>query len=58
MSKEQMQREKLYQTTMCIAKRLLGLGLISREEYAEIDTKMRGKYEPSLGTLFADIDLI
>ena len=58
MSKEQMQREKLYQATMCMVKRLLGLEIISKEEYAEIDTKMREKYEPSLGTLFADIDLI
>ena len=58
MSKEQMRREKLYQVTMCMVKRLLGLGIITREEYAEIDTRMREKYEPSLGTLFADIDLI
>lgn len=58
MSKEQMRREKLYQITMSIAKRMLTDGLISKEEYAIIDTKMKEKYQPTLGTLFADIDLI
>ena len=58
MSKEQMRREKLYQITMSIAKRMLADGLISKEEYAMIDTKMKEKYQPTLGTLFADIDLI
>lgn len=58
MSKEQMKREKLYQLTMSMARQMLKSGLISREEYAVIDTKMREKYEPTLGTLFADIDLI
>lgn len=58
MSKEQMKREKLYQITMSIAKRMLDDGLISKEEYAIIDTKMQEKYRPTLGTLFADIDLI
>lgn len=58
MSKEHMRREKLYQITMSIAKRMLADGLISKEEYAMIDTKMKEKYQPTLGTLFADIDLI
>lgn len=58
MSKEQMKREKLYQITMSMAKRMLDDGLISKEEYAIIDTKMKEKYRPTLGTLFADIDLI
>ena len=58
MSKEQKRREKLYQITMNIAKRMLADGLISKEEYAIIDTKMKEKYQPTLGTLFADIDLI
>lgn len=58
MSKEQMRREKLYQITMSIAKRMLADGLISKKEYTIIDTKMKEKYQPTLGTLFADIDLI
>lgn len=58
MSKEQMTREKLYQTTMSMARRMLDDGIISKEEYVIIDTKMKEKYHPTLGTLFADIDLI
>lgn len=58
MSKEQMAREKLYQTTMSIARRMLRNSLISKEEYAVIDTKMQEKYQPTLGTLFADVDLL
>ncbi len=58
MSKEQMKMEKLYQITMSMAKRMLDDGLISKEEYAIIDTEMKEKYRPTLGTLFADIDLI
>ncbi len=58
MSKEQMAREKLYQTTMSIARKMLKNSLISKEEYAVIDTKMQEKYKPTLGTLFADIDLL
>ncbi|MFO3714817.1 SHOCT domain-containing protein [Oribacterium sp. P9] len=58
MSKERMTREKLYQTTMSIARKMLKNSLISKEEYAVIDTKMQEKYQPTLGTLFADIDLL
>lgn len=58
MSKEQMAREKLYQTTMSIARRMLRNSLISKEEYAVIDTIFTEKYHPILGTLFADIDLL
>ena len=58
MSKEQMRREMLYQTTMSMVRQMLEKSLISKEEYDQIDTKMQEKYEPSLGTLFADIDLI
>ena len=58
MSKEQMAREKLYLTTMSIARRMLRNSLISKEEYAVIDTKMKEKYQPTFGTLFADIDLL
>ena len=58
MTKEQFQREKMYLTTMTIAKNLLKQGIISEDEYHEIDTKFTNKYEPSLGTLFSDIGLI
>ena len=58
MSKEQMRKEMLYQTTMSMARQMMEKSLISKEEYVQIDTKMQEKYEPSLGTLFADIDLL
>ena len=58
MTKEQFQKEKMYLTTMTIARNLLKNGIISEDEYHEIDTKFTNKYEPSLGTLFSDIRLI
>lgn len=58
MSKEQFKAEKMYQTTMSIAKNLLEQGFISADEYKQIDTIFTDKYTPILGSLFADIDLI
>ena len=58
MTKEQFQREKMYLTTMTIARNLLKNEIISEVEYHEIDTKFTNKYGPSLGTLFSDIGLI
>ena len=58
MTKEQMERETMYQATMSIARNLLGKGMISEEEYAQIDTNFRSKYGISLSTLFTDIRLI
>jgi len=58
MSKEEFRNEKLYQTTMHIARQMLAEGLISEEEYRQIDTIFTEKYKPTLGTLFADIDLL
>ena len=58
MTNEQMEKENLYQATMSIAKNLLGKGIISEEEYEQIDTNFRKKYDISLSTLFTDIRLI
>lgn len=58
MSKEEFKNEKLYQTTMHIARKMLNEGLITEEEYRQIDTIFLEKYQPTLGTLFADIDLL
>ena len=58
MTNEQMEKENLYQATMSIAKNLLSKGVISEEEYAQIDTNFRNKYAISLSTLFTDIRLI
>lgn len=58
MNKVQMRREKLYQITMSMVKKMLSDGLISKEEYAKIDIEMKEKYKPIFSTLFSDIDLI
>ena len=39
MTKERMEEEKRYLATMSIAKNLLKQGIISEEEYCQIDTK-------------------
>ena len=57
MSKEEFKNEKLYQTTMYLARKMLIEGIISEDEYRQIDTIFLGKYRPTLGTLFSDIRL-
>ena len=54
MSKEDMRREKLYQTTMHIARKMLKEGIISEEEYQRVDKIFLEKYKPVLGTLFSN----
>lgn len=56
-TKEQFRNEKLYQTTMLMARNLHDQGILSDEEYGQIDTIFKEKYKPTLGTLFADISL-
>jgi hypothetical protein len=53
MRKEEFQNEKLYQTTMQIAQKMLKEGIISEEEYRQIDTIFLEKYKPVFGTLFS-----
>ncbi len=57
MSKEEFKNEKLYQTIMHLARKMLTEGLISEDEYRQIDTIFLEKYRPTLGTLFSDIHL-
>lgn len=57
MSKEELRNEKLYQTTMHLARKMLEEGIISEEEYRQIDTIFLEKYKPVFGTLFSDISL-
>ena len=54
MSKEDMRREKLYQTTMHITRKMLKDGIISEEEYRRVDKIFLEKYKPVFGTLFSD----
>lgn len=57
MSEKQMHDEKLYQATMSMVRRMLEDGLISQEEYRQIDIIFLEKYRPVFGTLFSDISL-
>jgi hypothetical protein len=50
-SHAQFDRECLYQATLAVARTLYQRGLITDEELAVIDTKMREKYRPVLGNL-------
>ena len=55
MSKEQMRQEKLYQATMSMVRKILAEGLITEEEYRQIDTMFLEKYRPVFGTLCSEI---
>ena len=55
MNEELFNAEKLYQVTMTIAKSMLVKGIITKEEYAVIDTKMLEKYRPILGILLSTL---
>ena len=52
MKNEQLQAVLLYKTTMSGVKHLLSQGLISTEEYAEIDTMIAQKYGLSLSVIY------
>lgn len=53
MNEEQFDRELRYQASMNFFTAMLEKSLISKEQYDVIDTKMLEKYQPLLGTLFA-----
>ena len=58
MSKEKLRNDMLYHAAISMAKSMLEKGLITREEYTEIDTILLEKYRPYLGTLLSENDLI
>ena len=53
MSKEEFHNDMLYHAAISIAKTILENGLITEEEYVEIDTILLEKYRPYLGTLLS-----
>ena len=57
MENKNFEREKSYQVTMNLFRQLLKQGVIDKEEYNKIDTKMIEKYQPVFGTLFSEIPL-
>lgn len=58
MDKEQFRAEKLYQMSLSLAESMLEKGVLSREEFSEIDTMLLQKYRPVLGTLLAGKPLL
>lgn len=53
MDEKQFRAEKMYRISLSVAKSMLEKGIISKEEYSEIDTILLEKYRPVLGTLLA-----
>lgn len=54
MSKEELHNDMLYHAAISMAKSMLEKGLITEEEYAEIDIILLEKYRPYLGTLLSE----
>ena len=49
--------ELQYQIAVSIAKELLSQGLLTKEEFAVINTKLKNDFKPTLGTLLSENDL-
>ena len=58
MTESEFENEKRYQLLMYQVKRMLRSGLISEEEFLEIDTKYRQVYRPKSGGLLVRKDLL
>ena len=48
------QNDFKYHVTMSLVREMVEKGLLTADEYAVIDTKMREKYRPKIGTLFIE----
>ncbi len=51
MSKKQLRDELMYQATMSMARRMMEEGLMTAEEYSEIEKIFLAKYRPIIGNL-------
>lgn len=58
MTQEEFDREKCYQVVTHFIKKMLREGLISEEEYRQIDTNNRHEMRPKTGDLFSGNSLI
>ena len=58
MSEEQFRAERLYLMSLSVARSMLKKGIISEDEYMEMDTILFEKYRPILSTLLAGKPLI
>ena len=57
MTKEQFQREKMYQATMGMVRRMFSEGLISQAEYGQMEQIFLEKYKPLIGSIYAETPL-
>lgn len=53
MTEEEFDRERQYQMVMHFVRKMLSDGLISEEEYHQIDTRNRQKFHPIIGGLLS-----
>lgn len=58
MSEQDFEAEKKYQTALSLAKSMLKSGIISENEFTQIDTMLINKYRPILSMLLLGKDLI
>ena len=58
MTADEFGRELRYQTVMIFVRKMLDQGLITEEEYCQIDTKNRAKFLPVTGTLLSGKSLL
>lgn len=58
MNEAEFHAEKMYLLCLGTAKEMLKRGIISEEEFTQIDTILLEKYKPTLSTLLSGKDLI
>lgn len=58
MTQDEFEREKSYQVVMHFVRKMLRDGLLSEEEYRQIDTKNLRKLRPKTGDLLSGKSLI
>lgn len=58
MNEAEFHAEKMYLLCLGAAKEMLKRGIISEEEFTQIDTILLEKYKPTLSTLLSGKDLI
>mgnify|MGYP007069915328 CR=1 FL=1 len=58
MSADEFQRETRYEFAMHQVRRMLDIGLISEDEFREIEGRFRARYHPITGGLLVETDLL
>ena len=58
MTEEEFNREKNYLLAMRMAKKMLEAGIVTTDEYRRLDKLFLDKYNPVLGRVYSELDLI